>query len=156
MTLARLQSVVRRADIIAELSAMVLKNARHERFAQAVASGKPADEAYKAAGYKPDRAHASRLAANGNIRARITQLQNAAAEGASVTLNGLIREAAYIQQKAIEARQFSAAVAALIAKAKLAGRWMERAEQRNTNVNYVVSDQPMTEEEWVAEHVTEH
>jgi hypothetical protein len=25
-----------------------------------------------------------------------------------------------------------------------------------TNVNYVVSDQPMTEEEWAAERVTEH
>jgi hypothetical protein len=50
----------------------------------------------------------------------------------------------------------SYAIAALIAKAKLAGRWVDRAEQRNTNVNYVVSDKPMTEEEWVAQCVTEH
>jgi hypothetical protein len=83
-------------------------------------------------------------------------LQNAAAEGAGVTLNGLIREAAYIQQKAVEARQFSAAVAALIAKAKLAGRWIERGEHANTNVQYVISDRPMTDEEWDAERVTEH
>jgi hypothetical protein len=46
--------------------------------------------------------------------------------------------------------------AALIAKAKFAGRWMDRTEQKNTNVNYVVSDQPMTEEEWAAERVREH
>ena len=135
---------------------MPLKNSKHERFAQAVAAGKSADEAYWTAGYKPDRAHGSRLAANGNIRARITELQNAAAEGAGVTLNGLIREAAYIQQKAVEARQFSAAIAALIAKAKLAGRWIERGEHANTNVQYVVSDRPMTDEEWAAERVTEH
>jgi phage terminase small subunit len=156
MTLARLPSVVRRAEIIAELSAMVLKNARHERFAQAVASGEPADEAYKAAGYKPDRAHASRLAANGNIRGRVAELQDAAAAEIQITLQSLIEEAADIQKRAAKAGQYSAAIAALIAKAKLAGRWVERAEQKNTNVNYIVSDQPMTEEEWVAEHVTEH
>jgi len=41
-------------------------------------------------------------------------------------------------------------------KAKLVGRWVERSEQKNSNVNYVMSDQPMTEEEWAAERVTEH
>jgi phage terminase small subunit len=135
---------------------MVLKNPRHERFSQELATGKSADEAYKAAGYKPDRAHASRLAANGNIRARVTQLQNVAAGEASVTIETLIREAADIQQKATDGRQYSAAIAALIAKAKLAGRWVERTEQNNTNVNYAVSDQPMSEQEWVEKHVTEH
>ena len=135
---------------------MPLKNSKHERFAQAVAAGKSADEAYWTAGYKPDRAHGSRLAANGNIRARVTELQNIAAQGTGVTINSLIREAADIQERAVEARQFSAAVAALIAKAKLAGRWIERGEHANTNVHYAVSDKPMTEEEWVAEHVTEH
>jgi hypothetical protein len=39
--------------------------------------------------------------------------------------------------------------------ALLAGRWVDRAEQRNTNVVYAVSDKPMIEQEWVAEHVTE-
>ena len=68
----------------------------------------------------------------------------------------LIREAADIQQKATDGRQYSAAIAALIAKAKLAWRWVERTEQNNTNINYAVSGQPMTEEEWVAERVTEH
>jgi hypothetical protein len=47
--------------------------------------------------------------------------------------NALIREAAAIQQKAIDGRQYSAAITALIAKAKLAGRWVERTEQNNTN-----------------------
>ena len=68
----------------------------------------------------------------------------------------LIREAADIQQKATDGRQYSAATAALIAKAKLAGRWVERTEQNNTNINYAVSDQPMSEQEWVEKHVTEH
>jgi phage terminase small subunit len=133
-----------------------LRNTKHERFAQELAEGKSADGAYTAAGYKPDRAHASRLAANGNIRGRVAELQDAAAAEIQITLQSFIEEAADIQKRATKAGQYSAAIAALIAKAKLAGRWVERAEQKNTNVNYVVSDQPMTEEEWVAERVTEH
>jgi phage terminase small subunit len=133
-----------------------LRNAKHERFAQKLAEGKSADAAYKAAGYKADRAHASRLAANGRIQGRVAELQDAAAAETQITIESLIKEAADIQKRATKAGQHSAAIAALVAKAKLAGRWMERAEQKNTNVNYTVSDQPMTEEEWVAERVTEH
>jgi phage terminase small subunit len=133
-----------------------LRNTKHERFAQELVEGKSMIEAYEAAGYKPNRSHASRLVTNGNIRGRVAELQEAAAAETEVTVESLISEAADIQERATKARQYSAAIAALIAKAKLAGRWVERAEQRNSNVNYVVSDQPMTEEEWVAERVTEH
>jgi len=58
----------------------ILPNARHEQFAQAIAAGTTADAAYKHAGFKPSRAHASRLAAKGNIRARIAELQAEVAE----------------------------------------------------------------------------
>jgi hypothetical protein len=133
-----------------------LRNAKHEAFACALAEGKSMSEAYEIAGYKTSRPHASRLATNGNIRGRVAELQDAAAAEIQITLQSLIEEAADIQKRAAKAGQYSAAIAALIAKAKLAGRWVERAEQKNTNVNYIVSDQPMTEEEWVAEHVTEH
>jgi len=54
----------------------VLKNARHEKFAQALASGKTADASYKLAGYKPSRQHAARLASKGDIRARVAELQS--------------------------------------------------------------------------------
>ena len=49
----------------------VLRNPRHERFAQELAKGETADRAYQQAGYRPDRAHAARLAANGSIRGRL-------------------------------------------------------------------------------------
>lgn len=45
----------------------VLKNARHEKFAQARFEGKTADESYDAAGLKPHRGNASRLSANENV-----------------------------------------------------------------------------------------
>jgi hypothetical protein len=133
-----------------------LRNAKHERFAHELAEGKSMSEAYQMAGYRPNRSHASRLVTNGNIKGRVAELQDAAATETQITIESLIKEAADIQRRATKAGQHSAAIAALVAKAKLAGRWMECAEQRNTNVNYVVSDQPMTEEEWVAKCVTEH
>jgi Terminase small subunit len=123
---------------------------------RALAEGKSMSEAYKAAGYKPSRSHASRLGTNGNIKGRVAELQDAAAADTQITVQSLIEEAADIQERATNAGQYSAAIAALLAKAKLAGRWIDRTEQRNTNVQYIVSDKPMTEEEWAAQCVTEH
>ena len=39
----------------------------------------------------------------------------------------------------------------LTAIAKLAGLWVDRAE--NINGNYAISDKPLTEQEWVEKHV---
>jgi terminase small subunit-like protein len=133
-----------------------LRNTKHERFAQGLAEGKSADEAYEVAGYKRNRSHASRLVAKGSIRGRVRELQDAAAAETEITIRSLIEEAADIQKRATQAGQHSAAIAALIAKSKLAGRWVERSEQKNSNATYVVSDRPMTEEEWAADRVTEH
>jgi phage terminase small subunit len=52
----------------------VLKNARHEQFAQALAKGKAQAKAYAAAGYKPSEHHASRLASNGKVAARVREI----------------------------------------------------------------------------------
>jgi hypothetical protein len=83
-------------------------------------------------------------------------MQSNAAEKAEVTLAGLIEKFGKIQEAASADKQHSAAVQALIAQAKLAGLWVERQEAQNTNMNYAISDQPMTDEEWVAKHVTEN
>lgn len=57
-----------------------LSNAKHERFAQGIASGKKADQAYVDAGYAPDRGHASRLASQGSIRQRVSEILSPGAE----------------------------------------------------------------------------
>src|SRR5271166_607724 len=97
----------------------ILKNARHEKLAQELASGKTAREAYKFAGYAPDDGHASRLAGNGKVATRVAELQQAGAEKSAMTTESLIKEADRIQKQAERLNQPSAAVAALIAKAKL-------------------------------------
>jgi hypothetical protein len=130
----------------------ILSNPRHEKFAQGLAQGKPAINAYEQAGYKPDRGAASRLSANVSIQARVAELQGKAAESAIVTLEGLIQEAGELQLAGLKLNQISAAVAALTAKAKLAGFWVDKAE--STNTNYVVSAEPEpTQEEWDEKYV---
>lgn len=70
----------------------VLKNARHESMAQALAKGKTADEAYALAGYKPDRGNASRLTANDSIKARVSELVGRSADRVEVTIARVLDE----------------------------------------------------------------
>ena len=116
------------------------QNPRHERFAQGLAPGKTKEKAYAAAGYKPDRGHASRLAANGNIRARVAELQAIGAEEAAVTVKSLIAEADEARVMAMENGQSAGAVSAIIAKAKLSGLWVEKRENANKNDPNLLSD----------------
>jgi hypothetical protein len=135
-----------------------LVNARHERFAQEVAKGNSHGQSYEVCGYSC-RSHNSRDAAafrlfrNCKIRRRIAELQKYAVENTDITIVGLIREAADLQLAAQRAGNLSAAIAALTAKAKLAGLWVEKTESENTNLNYAISDQLPTEEQWEAERV---
>lgn len=78
----------------------VIGNARHERFAQEVAAGKSATEAYVVAGYSGTEAaaavSASRLLKNANVRQRISEIQAEAAKRAGITVEKVIAELAKI------------------------------------------------------------
>lgn len=58
----------------------ILPNPRHEKFAQALAKGKTADEAYQDAGYKPNRGNAARMKANESIAARVDEITSKVSE----------------------------------------------------------------------------
>lgn len=105
-----------------------LSNARHERFAQELAKGKSQDEAYEAAGFKPDRGNAARLTANDSVRTRVAELQERSAIKAEVTTASLIDEAEQVRSKALAAGQFAAAIAAIREKGVLAGVRVEKRE----------------------------
>jgi hypothetical protein len=49
-------------------------------------------------------------------------------------------------------KQYGPAMTGLTAIAKLAGLWVDRAE--NINGNYAVSDKPLSEQEWVEQHTS--
>ena len=57
-----------------------LRNPRHERFAQELATGKTADAAYGLAGYRENRSNAARLSANQDIQKRVAEVQSLGAE----------------------------------------------------------------------------
>jgi len=111
-----------------------LTNPKHERFAQELAKGKPAYEAYVTAGYKESRPAASRLSTKVNIVARVAEIVDRSAIRTEITLASLMQEAGEIQAAAMEAKQLSAATAALTVKAKLAGLWVDKAESTNRNI----------------------
>lgn len=109
---------------------MVLSNPRHERFAQELARGKTADEAYVLAGYKQNDGNATRLKGNERILARLEELQNRAANRAEVTVESLIAEAEEVRRLAVEKGQLSAAIAAIKEKGVLSGKRIERVQRQ--------------------------
>jgi hypothetical protein len=134
----------------------VLRNPRHERFAQELATGKTADAAYGLAGYRENRSNAARLSADEDIQKRVVEIQSMGAERAAITVESLIVEAEKARSKAMsEKGGAAAAVAAITAKAKLAGLWREKVAQTDPSgenaPRYIISDRPMTEEEWIRE-----
>ncbi len=70
----------------------ILKNVRHELFAQNLAKGMSATEAYAKVGYKPSEAHASRLAGYGKVRTRVAELMAPAVEATQATVERVLKE----------------------------------------------------------------
>jgi phage terminase small subunit len=137
-----------------------LQNPRHERFAEELATGKSADAAYVLAGYRENRSNAARLSANRHILKRVAEIQSLGAELAAISIETLIAEAEAARSKAMgEKGGANAAVAAITAKAKLAGLWREKVAQTDPSgenaPRYIISDRPMTEEEWIRERCGE-
>lgn len=110
----------------------VLKNARHESMAQALAKGKTADEAYALAGYKPDRGNASRLTANDSVRVRVAELQSKTVKKVEITVDSLAQELEEARAIALKEKQSSAAVSATMGKAKLFGLGVENRKISGT------------------------
>lgn len=70
----------------------VLKNARHELFAQEVAKGAVLVDAYAKAGYKPKAQNANRLIKNEPIQSRIAEIQGRGAARAAASVERIVEE----------------------------------------------------------------
>jgi hypothetical protein len=135
----------------------VLKNGKHEKFVKAICIGNMSNaEAYRSA-YGADKsisvasAAANRLLKSVKVITRVSELQAKAAEKHEITIESMIREFGEAAARAAHEKQYGPVMTALTAKAKLAGLWVDRAE--NLNGNYAISDKPLTEQEWVEKHV---
>jgi len=114
----------------------VLPNPRHESFAQALAKGKTADEAYAQAGYSPNRGNATRMKANENIRKRVEELQGRSAKRVEVTVETLAAELEEARALALTEKQTGAAVSATMGKAKLFGLIVEKHKHSGSIGSY--------------------
>ncbi|NTF67962.1 hypothetical protein [Rhizobium rhizogenes] len=110
----------------------VLKNARHEKFAQELAKGKTADKAYVNAGYKENRHNAAALARAQHILTRVTELQAKTVKRVEITVDSLAQELEEARAIALAEKQSSAAVSATMGKAKLFGLGSENRNIRGT------------------------
>ena len=123
-----------------------LSNARHERFAQHLAKGMTGDEAYKEAGYRPNRNNASRLKAKEIIQERVRELQDVGAQRAEMTFEGHLRTLEELRDKAVEIGQISAAVQAEQLRGKAHGYYVDRHLVDATHRE--VTDDPMSPDDW--------
>lgn len=105
----------------------VLANSRHERFAQELAKGKTADEAYQLAGYSENRGNSVRLKANESIVTRVEELQAKAAVKCELTIADLVAELEEARALAKEVAQPASLVTATMGKAKLLGLVVDKA-----------------------------
>ncbi len=119
----------------------VLSNPRHERFAQELAKGKSATDAYAAAGYTPNRGNACTLANEQSISKRVAELQSAASGRVEVTIASLLAEAEEARKLAMEIGQPSAAIAAVKEKGVLSGHRVEKRENTHRALDSMSDDE---------------
>jgi phage terminase small subunit len=154
----------------------MLENTRHERFAQEVAAGKSASEAYQNAGYDAKgnsaEAAASRLLRNVKVADRVSELQERVAEGIVLTRQWVVERLIENANKAMQSvavldsdgqpvgeYRYDGGVAnrALELLGKELGMFVDRSENTNVNTSYVVSSDPVDNvEDWEAEHAPKH
>jgi phage terminase small subunit len=135
----------------------VLKNPRYERFAQGVAKGKSQHDAYIYAGYAPNqkpkdvRSNAGTLARRPEIAERIIELQEKQAKRVGITVDALLGELDEMFKLAKRVKHPAAGVGAVLAKGKLLGLIVDKAEVEGTirkPARRPTTDRQMTMEEW--------
>lgn len=133
----------------------VLDNAKHERFAQELAKGKTATEAYVEAGYKLNDGNAATLKGNQRISDRIAELLDRAATRTEITVANITDRLLAIAAKgetSSDAPMLAVARASLMDAAKLNGLIVDKSETLAESVTRILSDKPQTAEEWAATH----
>ncbi len=135
----------------------VLENSRHEKFAQGLAQGMSAAEAYKAAGYEAKgnvaEAAASRLLRDVKVASRVEELKQRAAVSVQISREWVLEQLVDNLKLAKDTGQLAPANRAAELLGKELGMFVDRSENVNQNVSYVISGEPVEDaDEWLAEH----
>jgi len=115
----------------------VLDNPRHELFAQELAKGKSASEAYVTAGYAENDGNAIRLKGNERISARVAEIVERSSVRVEITLAKLMEMAATVYDRSLEQGQNAAAISAVKELGVLSGYRVERRENTNRNIDEI-------------------
>lgn len=121
----------------------VLSNPKHERFAQELAKGKSANEAYVLAGYAENDGNSIRLKGNERILARVAELLGRVAVRAELTVAIVADNLLRIAEKAEalgEASGLNVAKAAWMDAAKVSGLIVEKKEVRTGHLDELPAD----------------
>ena len=122
----------------------ILTNARHERFAQEVAKGKSATEAYATAGYREHRQNAARMMTNDAVQQRVAELQAVGARRTEITIGTLIDEAEEARLLARDVAQPGAMAIATKLKAELSGKLVKKVEVGGPGEFEAMTEQELT------------
>jgi phage terminase small subunit len=106
-----------------------LTNIRHEIFANELAKGKTADEAYQLAGYAKNDGNCIRLKGDERIKPRVAELLEQGAEHTLITIETLTQMFLQDRELARKLGQAGAAKGATDSLAKLHGFYIERSER---------------------------
>ena len=108
---------------------------KQEAFAQAIVTGISQSDAYRSAftvgaKTKPETVNqaASRLMADSNITARVAELREPIAKKAQITLEGHLDDLMRLRNMAAKEKQYSAAIAAEVARGKASGVVTDRLD----------------------------
>jgi phage terminase small subunit len=115
-----------------------LTNARHERFVQEVAKGKSWTDAFEQAGFVRSSKNAARLAGRADVKARLAEIQEKAAEKVIVSVADIARQLDEDREFARLKNQPGAAVSATMGKAKVLGLLEDR-----TKVDITTAGKPL-------------
>lgn len=108
-----------------------LTNPKHERFAQELAKGKSASEAYVEAGYKANDGNASTLKGNQRVEARVAEILDRAAVRAEITIASATEHLLRLAQKGEalgDASGIQASRASVMDACKLNGLVIDKAQ----------------------------
>lgn len=133
---------------------------QQRRFADYILEGKTQIESHKLAGYKGKTdnaraASASEILRNPNVAEYISERQQKAAERTEVTLSLISGMLLKTQKDAVAAQDLTNARQSAMDLAKLHGLIVDKSKVEQENVHYVVSEDPMSEEEWEHEYGNE-
>ena len=123
----------------------VLSNPKHERFAQELAKGETATDAYVTAGYAFNDGNAIRLKGNERIEARVAEILSRAATRTEITVADITKRLLDIATKgetSPEAAMLSVARASLMDAAKLNGLVIDKSAVAQTSLEELLDSLP--------------